>query len=114
MTLGKLTELTIFPFSKYSRISLTAIRAQLSSDSGVEAPKWGITIIFSISTRSGVAKSVTYLAIFPSFTPSKISCDTTRSALAKFKILTPSFIKAIVSLLMIPFVSFVLGACNVI
>mgnify|MGYP002522960527 CR=1 FL=1 len=37
--LGKLTELTMFPFSTKSIICLTAVIAQLSSDSAVDAPR---------------------------------------------------------------------------
>ena len=104
----------IFPFSKYSQTSSTAIFAQLSSDSGVLAPKCGRIIIFSCPINSGAAKSLIYLLILPLATLANKSSLLTKSPRAKFKILTPVFICANASLFMKPFVSLVLGTWIVI
>ena len=45
--LGKFTEFSMFPVSRNNETWFTTIFAQFSSDSGVEAPKWGIGIILS-------------------------------------------------------------------
>lgn len=49
----------ILPLSRKSLISDAAIIAQLSSDSGVDAPRWGIAIAFFISSVLSFGKSVT-------------------------------------------------------
>ena len=56
--LGRFTELMMLPLSRYSLTSRAAIMAQLSSLSGVEAPKWGMAITFSTPIRLSSGKSV--------------------------------------------------------
>ena len=56
---GKLTELMMLPSDRYAISSSAAILAQLSSDSGVEAPRWGIAMTPSTPSRSSEGKSVT-------------------------------------------------------
>ena len=57
---GKFTEFTIFPLSRKSFSCFTAIKAQLSSASGVEAPKCGRQITLSFAKSSSSVKSVMY------------------------------------------------------
>ena len=61
---GILTELTIVPVSKKSRICFAAITAQFSSLSGVDAPRCGIASTFGWQSISSSGKSVTYFFTF--------------------------------------------------
>ena len=56
---GKLTLWRIFPFSRYSCSCLTAITAQFSSDSSVEAPRCGMTMQPGFPAVTGFGKSET-------------------------------------------------------
>ena len=62
---GKFTEFLIFPFSRKSLTSLTAITAQFSSDSSVDAPRCGVTRIPCLPATVAFAKSVTYFFTLP-------------------------------------------------
>ena len=55
---GRLTLRMMLPFSRYSRSSSTAMRAQLSSLSGVEAPKCGTGSTPRTPSIAGTGKSV--------------------------------------------------------
>ena len=57
--LGRFTELMMLPLSRYSLTSRAAIMAQLSSLSGVEAPRWGMATTPSMAAVSLLGKSVT-------------------------------------------------------
>ena len=111
---GQLTLFLILPFSRYSIISLIAILAQLSSDSSVEAPRWGMTIQPSCPTVVEFAKSETYFLTFPALMEARTAFSSTSKSLAKFKRITPSFIFSNASLPIIPFVASISGTCIVI
>ena len=103
----------MFPASRKSRNSFTAITAQFSSASGVEAPRCGIQITLSFPRSSSAAKSVTSAAIFPLLIAASTSSLFTRPPRAMFIMRTPSFMFLIVFALMSPFVSGVSGTCTV-
>ena len=94
--------------------SLTAITAQLSSDSSVEAPRCGVAITFFALAILALGKSVTYLFTFLSANAATTAASSTKRSLAKFKITTPSFIISIAFLSIMPFVESNNGTCTVI
>ena len=59
---------------------------------------------FSTPAVVGFGKSTTYLRTFPAFKASTIAASSTNVSRAKFRTITFSFIIAIASLLIIPFV----------
>ena len=65
------------------------LSAQFSSDSGVDAPRWGRTMMFSLPSRDSSGKSVIYLAMMPFSMASFSASLFTRPPLAKFKSLAP-------------------------
>ena len=67
---------------------LTAITAQLSSASAVDAPKCGKQIVFGNFTTSLFAKSVTYLITLLFSIAFNKSASLTKASLEKFRILT--------------------------
>ena len=71
----------------------------------MEAPRCGNAITFSVPAIAGLGKSVTYFATLPLASAALISSSFTRTSLAKFRILTPSFIMANASAFNIPFVA---------
>ena len=101
---GKFTEFLIFPFSRKSLTSFTAITAQFSSDSSVDAPRCGVTRIPLCPATVWFAKSVTYFFTFPLSNASIRASSSTRRSRAKFRSTTPSFILSNASLLIISFV----------
>ncbi len=94
----------MLPFSKKSFTCSTAITAQFSSDSAVDAPRCGIgTTPFTPSSLAS-GKSVTYEDTFPLSNAFIISSSSTSPPRAKLMILMPSFIMLNFSLLNMPFV----------
>ena len=58
----------------------------MSSDSSVDAPRWGMTIQPAWPAVFGFAKSVTYFAILPASNAARTASSSQRISLAKFKI----------------------------
>ena len=110
---GKFTLFLMIPRSRKSRSSFTAITAQLSSASGVEAPKCGRQITLSQAISSSAAKSVTMHEIFPALIAARTSSLFTSPPRAMFMSFTPFFMFLIVFALTKPFVSGVSGTWKV-
>ena len=106
---GKFTELTMFPFSRKARSWSTAMSAQFSSASGVDAPRCGIQIVFGAFNNSSAAKSFIKQVTFPLLSASSISPLFTSPPRAIFIIRTPFFINLRDEEFIIPFVSSVCG-----
>ena len=87
----------------------TAIIAQLSSASAVEAPRWGSTMTFSMVMVSGVAKSVMYLATRPSLVALAIAERSTSVSREKLRNTEPCFIDSQNSALIMPIVGGMAG-----
>mmetsp|Transcript_23135 Transcript_23135/g.48022 ORF Transcript_23135/g.48022 Transcript_23135/m.48022 type:complete len:208 (-) Transcript_23135:788-1411(-) len=81
---GKLTELTMSPFSRNFWMVLLAMVAAASSASSVDAPRWGRMRVWGWSYRRSSGKSETYTPEFsPESNQSFMASESTSSPLAK-------------------------------